>query len=105
MISLTLGLGGLGTDGGGSYMRLIYAPFFLMPAWSGYVNVGRTGGHSSGTIGEIEYADSTYFKVLKFLTEVEGKTFKKTFRVKFPIPKVELINIQIRAVKVIIDEK
>ena len=108
MISLTFGLAGLGTDGGGSYMRLIYSPFFLMPNWSGYVWIGFAGGHSAGTIGSFELAESiesTYLKTFRFLSEIDGKSFDKKFKIKFPLTEFKLINIEMRAVKVTFDEK
>lgn len=105
MISLTFGLAGLGTEGGGSYMRLIYAPFYLMPDWSGYVVAGYTGGHSHGSIGDYEPVETTHMKVFGFLTEIEGNRFEKKFKIKYPLPKLNIINIEMRAVKVIFDEK
>lgn len=86
-------------------MRLIYAPFYLMPDWSGYVWVGYAGGHSHGTIGDFEPADTTHMKVFRFFTQVEGKPFEKKFQVKYPLPKLKIINIEMRAVKVVFDEE
>lgn len=103
MISLTFGLAGLGTEGGGSYMRLIYAPFDLMPKWSGVIPITTSGGHSHGYIEAAR--EPNYEKIFRFMTEIEGKTYQKVFKIKYPIVKLELINIEMREVKVNLDEK
>ena len=102
MISLTLGLGGLENQPSGSAMNLILAPFYLHPDWSGFIFVGFAGGHSHGALeGQPE---TIYYKMFKFVMELNGKTIEKTFKIKYPLPKLELINMEMRAVKVVMDE-
>lgn len=103
MISLTMGLAAQNNEGGGSYMRLMLAPFWLFPGWSGYIFVGATGGHSHGNIGKVE--DINVIKIFRFYTEIQGKKYEKSFKIKYPLPHVELINMEIREIKVRIDEK
>ena len=102
MISLTFGLAGMNNQTGGSFMNLIYAPFYLHPDWSGYIFVGFAGGHSHGAIEDKK--DTIYFKIFKFMMELNGQKIEKTFKIKYPLPKLELINMEMRAVKVLMDE-
>jgi hypothetical protein len=101
MISLTFGLASFAAANNDSHSSLIYSPFFLYPG-EGIIPVPWIGGHSHGAVeGELP----NYLKVFQFMCLIQEDTFEKSFKVKYPLSELNVINIEIREVKAKTDEE